>query len=77
MDRLGSVRGDSNGLSTSYFPWGEERGAGTADNRTKFGSYYRDMPGQDYAMARYYSASTGSFWSPDPGITTAYSPNPG
>jgi hypothetical protein len=34
-DRLGSVRADSTGWSTSYFPWGEERGAGTAENRTK------------------------------------------
>ncbi|MGA7238398.1 MAG: RHS repeat-associated core domain-containing protein, partial [Bryobacteraceae bacterium] len=65
-DRVGSVRGDSNGVSMSYYPWGEERGQGTADGRTKFAGYYRDMPGQDYAMARYYSASTGSFWSPDP-----------
>ena len=41
-DRLGSVRANSNGESFSYFPWGEERG-GTADNRTKFAGYYRDM----------------------------------
>ncbi len=61
-DRLGSVRGTSNGESLSYFPWGEERGTGTADGRTKFAGYYRDQPGQDYAMARYYSATTGSFW---------------
>jgi RHS repeat-associated protein len=66
-DRLGSVRADSNGVSMSYFPWGEERGTGTADGRTKFAGYYRDAPGQDYANARYYSASSGSFWSPDPG----------
>ena len=76
-DRLGSVRGDSNGVTMSYYPWGEERGQGTADNRTKFAGYYRDMPGQDYANARYYSASSGSFWSPDPGgITTAYPGDP-
>ena len=76
-DRLGSVRGDSNGVSMSYYPWGEERGQGTADNRTKFAGYYRDMPGQDYAMARYYSASSGSFWSPDPGgMKTADAGNP-
>ena len=66
-DRLGSVRGDSNGVSMSYYPWGEERGQGTTDGRTKFAGYYRDQPGQDYAMARYYSATSGSFWSPDPG----------
>ncbi len=65
-DRLGSVRGDSNGVNMSYYPCGEERGQGTTDNRAKFASYYRDMPGQDYANARYYSASSGSFWSPDP-----------
>ncbi len=76
-DRLGSVRGDSNGVSMSYYPWGEERGQGTTDNRTKFAGYYRDMPGQDYAMARYYSASTGNFWSPDPGgVKTADSSDP-
>ena len=33
----------------------------------KFAGYYRDQPGQDYANARYYSATTGGFWSPDPG----------
>jgi hypothetical protein len=27
-DRLGSVRGDSNGVTMSYYPWGEERGQG-------------------------------------------------
>ena len=77
-DRLGSVRANSNGESFSYFPWGEERGTGTADGRTKFAGYYRDQPGQDYANARYYSATTGSFWSPDPGgMKTADSTNPG
>jgi RHS repeat-associated protein len=61
----------------SYYPWGEERGQGTADGRTKFAGYYRDMPGQDYAMARYYSASSGSFWSPDPGgMKNANAANP-
>ncbi len=65
-DRLGSVRATSSGDSLSYFPWGEERGTGTADGRTKFAGYYRDQPGQDYANYRYYSATTGSFWSPDP-----------
>ena len=55
----------------------KERGQGTADNRTKFAGYYRDQPSQDYANARYYSATTGSFWSPDPGsISTASPGNP-
>ena len=76
-DRLGSVRGDSNGVSLSYFPWGEERGAGTANLRTKFAGYFRDGVGQDYAMARFYSATSGGFWSPDPGsIRTADSATP-
>jgi RHS repeat-associated protein len=35
------------------------------------------MPGQDYAMQRYYSGSTGAFWTPDPGgIKTADSISP-
>jgi RHS repeat-associated protein len=43
----------------------------------KFAGYYRDSPGQGYAMARYYSANTGSFWSPDPGgIKTAHAGDP-
>ncbi len=65
-DRLGSVRADSNGVAMNYFPWGEER-TSTADGRTKFAGYYRDAIGQDYANARYYSATAGNFWSPDPG----------
>lgn len=35
-------------------------------NGTQVAGYYRDALGQDYAMARYYNATTGSFWSPDP-----------
>lgn len=76
-DRLGSVRADSNGVTMSYFPWGEERGAGTANGRTKFAGYYRDQVGQDYAMARYYNANTGAFFSQDPGsISTAVATRP-
>ncbi len=33
------------------------------------------MPGQDYAMARYYSASSGSFLSPDPGGVKTATPS--
>jgi RHS repeat-associated protein len=74
-DRLGSVRADSTGLKLSYFPWGEERGQGTANGRIKFASSYRDAVGQDYANARYYSSNLGSFWSPDPkGAGAADSP---
>jgi RHS repeat-associated protein len=75
-DRLGSVRGDSNGVSMQYYPWGEER-TSTADGRTKFAGYYRDMPGQDYAMARYYNANSGSFASWDPSWANAGTATPG
>ena len=75
-DKLGSVRANSNGETFSYFPYGEER-TSTADGREKFATYTRDMPGQDYAMRRYYSGSTGAFWTPDPGgIATASPKNP-
>ena len=43
----------------------------------KFAGYFRDTIGQDYAMARYYSATAGAFWSPDQGSSTSYSPSPG
>ena len=47
-DRLGSVRGNGNGESFAYYPYGEERGT-SADGREKFGTYTRDAVGQDYA----------------------------
>ena len=64
-DRLGSVRW-SGGTSMSYFPYGEERTV-TADGTEKFGTYFRDGVGQDYAEQRYYNNGTGRFWSVDPG----------
>ena len=64
-DRLGSVRW-SYGTSISYFPYGEERTV-TADGTEKFGTYFRDGVGQDYAEQRYYNNGTGRFWSVDPG----------
>ena len=74
-DRLGSVRW-SYGTSISYFPYGEERTV-TADGTEKFGTYFRDGVGQDYAEQRYYNNGTGRFWSVDPGgIRTADSSTP-
>ncbi len=73
-DRLGSVRANSNGESFSYFPWGEERGTGTADGRTKFAGYYRDQPGQDYANRAVLFGDDGEFlesgsgWDEDGGL---------
>jgi RHS repeat-associated protein len=64
-DRLGSVRANTQGEKFAYYPYGEERTV-TPDGRDKFGTYFRDGVGQDYAMARYYGSGTGRFWSPDP-----------
>ena len=80
-DRLGSVRADTPGRSTEtmrYYPYGTEQMPTTPDDREKFGTYYRDAPGQDYAQQRYYNGLQGRFWSPDPGgITAAKLSHPG
>jgi RHS repeat-associated protein len=79
-DRLGSTRAisTSNAL-ISYFPWGEERpqsnGTTTPDGKVKFGGYYRDHPGQNYAGARYYNEGGGYFTSPDPAGLAAAEPS--
>jgi RHS repeat-associated protein len=73
IDRLGSIRANSNGETFAYYPFGQER-TFTADGRDKFGTYFRDAPGQDYADQRYYNANSGSFWSPDPGGIKTASP---
>jgi RHS repeat-associated protein len=67
-DRLGNVRANSTygWKLMSYFPYGEER-TSTPDGVDKFGTYFRDGPGQDYAEQRYYNNGTGRFWSVDPG----------
>jgi RHS repeat-associated protein len=81
MDRLGSVRArvTTNGGSLqqmSYWPYGGER-TSTADGIEKFGTYFRDMPGQDYADQRYFNGTIGRFWTPDPsGLKAADSNNP-
>ena len=63
-DRLGSVRSEG-GAVKSYFPYGEER-TSTANGADKFGTYYRDNSGLDYAQQRYYVPASGRFSSPDP-----------
>jgi RHS repeat-associated protein len=72
-DRLGSVRADTQGESMAYYPFGEER-TGTPDGRAKFGTYFRDMIGQDYADQRYYGSGIGRFWSPDRGTASLGNP---
>ena len=76
-DRLGSVRANGYGESFAYYPYGEER-TSTVDGRNKFGTYFRDTVGQDYADQRYYNGGMGRFWSMDPGgIKTADPTDPG
>jgi RHS repeat-associated protein len=71
------VRANTQGESFAYYPYGEERTT-TPDGRDKFGTYFRDGVGQDYADQRYYNAGMGRFWSPDPGgIRTADPTDPG
>jgi RHS repeat-associated protein len=66
QDRLGSVL--ARGVTRfKYYPYGEERGSATADDREKFGTYWRDSyTGWDHADQRYYSGAWGRFASPDP-----------
>jgi RHS repeat-associated protein len=65
-DRLGTVRANNQGEQMAYYPYGEER-TSTGDGRDKYGTYFRDEVGQDYAEQRYYGAGTGRFWTVDPG----------
>src|SRR5581483_10699904 len=75
-DRLGSVRANSNGDQMRYKAYGQEL-TWTANGREKFGTYYRDGVGLDYADQRYYG-SVGAFLSPDPGgMRTMVPANPG
>jgi len=73
-DRLGSVV-RSGAETLRYFPWGEERLTST-QNRDKFGTYFRDSTGLDYALNRYYSSSHGRFLTPDPYVASASLTNP-
>ncbi len=60
-DRVGSV-----GTGSAYFPYGEEKGSPpTPTGVERFGTYYRDFVGQDYADQRYYNSMSGRFLTPD------------
>jgi RHS repeat-associated protein len=67
------VRANGQGESAAYYPYGEER-TSAVDGREKFGTYFRDAIGQDYADQRYYGSGTGSFWSVDPGPANLANP---
>jgi RHS repeat-associated protein len=74
VDRLGSVRWRRN-LDTGaaaqfdYWPYGQEKPSATAQEREKFGTYYRDATGLDYADQRYYSSTSGRFLTADPFVS--------
>ena len=70
------MRANSNGEQFAYYSYGLER-TSTPDGQEKFGTYFRDGLGEDYADQRYYDASSGTFWSPDPGgIATGHPADP-
>jgi len=50
-----------------YYPYGEEIGSATPNDRDKFATYSRDSStGLDYAINRYYGNNMGRFLTPDP-----------
>jgi RHS repeat-associated protein len=66
-DRVGSVRNTNGGISSHYYPFGEEI-TSTANDRYKFAETFRDADtGLDYALNRYYASSIGRFLSTDRG----------
>ena len=59
-DRVGSNVADGK----RYYPYGEEVAVSTGEDY-KFGTYWRDGTGFDYADQRYYSGSVGRFLAVD------------
>ena len=69
VDRLGSVA-KRGATAMRYYPYGEEKGGTTTQERDKFGTYFRDsVTNLDYAQQRYYSSVLGRFLSGDPYVT--------
>lgn len=65
QDRLGSIVHDGPD-QLRYYPYGEEIGGATAQNRPKFATYNRMDSGIDDAVNRFYNPTWGRFTSPDP-----------
>jgi RHS repeat-associated protein len=69
---------DANGnvlTQQATFPFGEQWYQSGSGNKFVFTSYDRDSEsGLDYAMARYYYSSTGTFIMPDPVAGTPSDP---
>src|SRR5262249_39141403 len=76
-DRIGSARKTSTGVTSHYYPYGEEI-TGTANDAYKFGKLYRDSDsGLDYANQRYSPTPVGRFLTPNPaGMGTASAGDP-
>jgi len=75
MDRLGSVRALNGAATPRYYPYGMEYTT-TAQDKEKFGTYYRDSTtGLDYADQRYYASTQGRFLTADPYRASATSPS--
>ena len=66
IEKLGTaMNADRLGSYEKTYPYGELQGAvGTPGE--KFGTYWRDATGLDYAVNRYYSSQMGRFLSADP-----------
>ena len=63
QDRLGSNRASG----SRYYPYGEEIGTATGNDREKFATYNRDsFTTLDYADQRYYANTNGRFNTADP-----------
>jgi RHS repeat-associated protein len=74
-DRLGSTR-KGDGVASRFYPYGEEFGTATAQDRTKFATYYRDAGTLlDYADQRYYDRLSGRFLTIDRAAPEAESPS--
>ncbi len=55
-----------NGLAAiDYYPYGQERGS-TPPRQDKFGTYFRDSNGVDYADQRYYIPGAERLMTADP-----------
>ena len=59
VDRLGSVA-KRGATAMRFYPYGEEKGGTTTQERDKFGTYFRDsVTNLDYAQQRYYRVCWG------------------
>jgi len=68
-DHLGSIRLRQTGANPieylTYAAYGEQRSCPSGEGE-KFGTYYRDQTGLDYADQRYYQSQWGRFATVDP-----------